>query len=121
MLLLRRGGRSIVLRWRQRGLWTRRHGLDDRDYDLGRLGKDAPLDLPNDFNTGHDLLLVERYTLANTVKYCLLGFGRFVRLALLPRDHGSRWWGDVWRTGRNELLWGGGRHCGRGRQMWRSQ
>ena len=103
-----------MLRWRRWGLRTRRHGLDDRGHNLGRLGKDALPDPPNDFNTGHDLLLVEWYILANTTRYYLLGFGRFVRLALLPRDHGSRWRGDVWGAGRNELLWGGGRCCGKG-------
>ena len=63
---------------------------------------------------GHNLVLVEWNILVNMMNYYLLGFGRFVGLVLLPRDHGSRWPGDVWGTGHNELLWGGGRHCGKG-------
>ena len=81
-----------MLRWWW-GLWTRRRRLDDGDHDLGRLGHDALLDLPSNFDTGHDLVLVEWYILVNTMNYYLLGFGRFVGLALLPRDHGSRWRG----------------------------
>jgi hypothetical protein len=78
------------------------------DRNPGRLGDDATLDLPNDFDTCHGLAF--EYVKATPTGHptnCLLGFGRFLEFTCLSKNHGLRQERSISGRVVNGLRWNG--------------